>query len=137
VRERLALHRTNAVCASCHAAIDPLGFALENFDGLGAWRTTDEAGHPVDPTGTMLDGESIAGLAGLRALLLKQPELFVRTVTEKLLAYALGRGLQYFDQPTVRRIVRDAAARDYRWSAVILGVIESPAFQMRRTKRGA
>ncbi len=133
VRARLEQHRSNAVCASCHAVIDPLGFALENFDGLGAWRTLDEAGHPVDASGTMPSGVKVEGLAGLRALLLDQREQFVGTVTEKLLAYALGRGLEYYDQPTVRKIVRDRAAGKYRWSSLILGIVESPAFLMRRS----
>jgi mono/diheme cytochrome c family protein len=134
VRQRLEQHRSSPTCASCHAAIDPLGFALENFDGLGAWRTVDEAGRPVDATGVMPGGEKVEGLAGLRALLLSQREQFVGTVTEKLLAYALGRGLEYYDQPTVRKIVRDAAAEEHRWSALILGVVKSPAFLMRTSR---
>ena len=136
VRERLEQHRSNPVCASCHASIDPPGFALENFDALGAWRTvygSVEGGTPVDATATMPSGVTIEGLSGLRALLLDQPEQFVGTVTEKLLAYALGRALEYYDQPTVRRIVRDAAAEEYRWSALLLGIVESPAFLMRNT----
>ena len=134
VRERLEQHRSNPVCAGCHAAIDPPGFTLENFDGLGAWRSVDEAGVPVDATGTMPSGVRVEGLAGLRALLLDQPEQFVRTVTEKLLAFALGRQLEYYDQPTVRQIVRDAAAEDYRWSSLVLGIVESPAFLMRNAQ---
>ena len=134
VRERLEQHRNNPVCASCHAAIDPPGFTLENFDGLGGWRTVDEGGEPVDATGMMPSGVRVEGLAGLRALLLEQPEQFVGTVTEKLLAYALGRQLEYYDQPTVRQIVRDAAAEDYRWSSLILGIVESPAFLMRNAQ---
>ena len=131
IRERLAQHRTNPVCASCHAVIDPPGFALEHFDAIGGWRTVDESGRPVDATGTTVDGTPVEGLAGLRAILLQQPDRFPTTVTEKLLAYALGRRLDYYDRPAVRRIVGGAAARDYRWSALILGIVNSPTFLMR------
>ena len=132
IRERLAAHRTNPTCASCHAVIDPLGFALENFDVIGGWRTVDEAGKPVDAAGTTMSGANVQGLRGLRALLLERREQFPRTVTEKLLAYALGRRVEYYDRPAVRSIVRDAEAQDFRWSALILGIVKSPAFQMRR-----
>jgi hypothetical protein len=131
MRERLAQHRTNPSCNSCHSVIDPLGFSLENFDVVGGWRTIDEAGKPVDASGTTANGEKIDGLAGLRAVLLEQPDQFPRTVTEKLMAYALGRRLEYYDEPTVRKIVHGAAARQYRWSSIILGIVESPAFLMR------
>ncbi len=131
IRERLAKHRTDATCNSCHSVIDPLGFALENYDVIGGWRTIDEAGKPVDASGTTASGKKIDGLAGLRGALLEQPGQFPHTVTEKLMAYALGRRLEYYDQPAVRKIVQDAAARNYRWSAIVLGVVESPAFQMR------
>jgi hypothetical protein len=130
IRERLAQHRKDPACASCHSAIDPLGFALENFDAIGGWRTIDESGRPVDATGTTTSGAKVEGLAGLRALLLEQPDQFPRTVTEKLLAYALGRRLDYDDRPAVRTIVRDAAATDYRWSSLILGIAKSPTFLM-------
>jgi hypothetical protein len=130
IRERLAQHRQNPSCSSCHAVIDPLGFALENFDVIGGWRTVDESGRTVDATGTTVSGAKVEGLPGLRALLLEPPDQFPRTVTEKLLAYALGRRLEYYDRPAVRKIVRDAAAHDYRWSSIILGVVESPAFLM-------
>jgi len=128
IRERLAQHRQNPTCNSCHSVIDPLGFALENFDAIGGWRTIDEAGKPVDASGTTAGGTSVNGLPGLRALLLDQPEQFPRTVTEKLMAYALGRRLEYYDKPAVRKIVRDAAAQQYRWSSLIMGIVESPAF---------
>ena len=131
VRERLERHRSAPVCAACHASIDPPGFALEHFDGLGAWRTLDELGNPIDASAVMPSGVTVDGLAGLRALLLERPEQFVGAVTSKLLAYALGRQLEYYDRPTVRQIVRDAAASEYRWSSLILGVVESPAFLMR------
>src|SRR5207249_310060 len=110
IRERLAQHRQNPSCNSCHSAIDPLGFTLENFDVIGGWRTVDESGKPVDASGSTLGGAKVEGLSGLRALLLEQPEQFPCTVTEKLLAYALGRRLEYYDRPAVRKIVRDAAA---------------------------
>ena len=126
------------MCASCHASIDPPGFALENFDALGAWRTSYgtayEGGAAVDATATMPSGVTVEGLSGLRAVLLDRPEQFVGTVTEKLLSYSLGRVLGYYDQPTVRRIVRDAAAEEYRWSALLLGIVQSPAFLMRNTQ---
>jgi mono/diheme cytochrome c family protein len=131
IRERLAQHRQNASCASCHSVIDPLGFALENFDVIGGWRTIDESGKPVDASGTTVSGATVEGLSGLRALLLERPDQFPRTVTEKLLAYALGRRLEYYDHPTVRKIVRDAAAQNYRWSSLILGIVKSPGFLTR------
>jgi len=131
IRERLAEHRQNPSCNSCHSVIDPLGFALENFDVIGGWRTMDESGKPVDASGTTLGGATVEGLTGLRALLLDDPEQFPRTLTEKLLAYALGRRLEYYDRPAVRTIVRASAAHDYRWSSIILGIVESPTFLMR------
>ena len=131
IRERLAQHRREAVCSSCHSVIDPPGFALENFDAIGGWRTVDEGGRPVDPVGSTVSGASIEGLTGLRALLLNPADRFPRTVTEKLLAYAIGRRLESYDRPAVRKIVRDAAASDYKWSAIILGIVNSPTFQMR------
>ena len=133
MRERLARHRQNPSCNSCHSVIDPLGFALENFDVIGGWRTVDESRKPVDATGTTVSGAKIEGLAGLRALLLEQPEPFPRTVTEKLLSYALGRRLEYYDRPAVRQIVRKAAAQEYRWSSIIQGIVESPPFLMGTT----
>jgi mono/diheme cytochrome c family protein len=137
IRERLAQHRKNPSCSSCHSVIDPLGFALENFDVIGGWRTVDEAGQPVDAAGATASGEKVEGLAGLRALLLAQPEQFPRTVTEKLLAYALGRPLTYSDRPAVRKIVRDAAARQYRWSSLIAGIVQSPTFLLRTAQAGS
>ena len=131
IRERLEQHRRDPGCASCHSVIDPLGFALENFDAIGGWREKDEAGRAVDATGTTASGATVQGLAGLRAALLEQPEQFPRTVTEKLLAYAIGRRLDYYDRPAVRKIVRDAAATDYRWSSIILGIVNSPTFLSR------
>jgi len=130
MRERLAQHRQSASCNSCHSVIDPLGFALENFDVIGGWRTVDESGKAVDASGATSSGAKVDGLAGLRKLLLSEPEQFPRTVTEKLLAYALGRRLEYNDRPAVRQIVRDAAAQDYRWSSLIVGIVKSPPFLM-------
>ena len=132
IRERLAQHRANPVCASCHSRIDPLGFALENFDAIGKWRTTD-AGTPVDATGQLPDGSQFEGPAGLRNVLLSKREEYVISVTQKLLTYALGRGLDHYDAPAVRKITRGAAADDNRWSALVLGIVESVPFQMRRS----
>ena len=130
IRERLAQHRQSPSCNGCHSVIDPLGFALENFDAIGGWRTIDEARKPVDSNAVTANGTKVDGLPGLRALLLTQPDAFPRTVTEKLMAYALGRRLEYYDEPAVRKIVRDAAAHQYRWSSLIVGIVESPAFLM-------
>ena len=131
VRERLERHRQAPACATCHASIDPPGFALEQYDGLGAWRTADEFGNPVDAAAVLPSGRRVEGMAGLRAWLLERPEQFVGTVAEKLLSYALGRSLEHTDRPTVRAVVRAAAADDYRWSALVAGVVKSPAFLMR------
>ncbi len=128
IRERLAEHRKNPACHGCHTAIDPLGFALENFDVIGGWRTADETGRPVDASGETASGAKIEGLEGLRALLLDDPEQFPRTVTAKLMSYALGRRLEYYDRPQVRAIVRASAADQYRWQALIAGIVRSPAF---------
>ena len=133
MRERMAAHRENPVCAGCHAMIDPPGFALENFDALGRWREVDASFAPLDASGELPDGSVFADLDGFRALLLARPEQFVTTVTEKLLTYALGRGLEPYDMPGVRRIVREAAAADFRLSALIEGIIHHEAFLMRRT----
>ncbi len=133
MRERLAQHRANAACASCHRQMDPLGLALENFDAVGRWRTT-EAGQPIDASGAFIDGRELEGAAGLEQALLRRPELFARTVVEKLLTFALGRGVEYYDAPAVRRIVRDAKVDDYRFSRLILGIVNSTPFQMRKSR---
>ena len=131
VRERLERHRESPACATCHAPMDPLGFALENFDAVGGWREADD-GTPVDSAATLPDGTRFRGPAGLRAFLVGQRRQFVEAMTEKLLAYALGRRLEYYDRPTVRGIVREAAASDHRLSDIVLGIVRSPAFGMRR-----
>ena len=132
VRERLSQHRRNPVCAGCHAVIDPPGFALENFDAVGRWRDLDDSFRPIDASGALSDGTEFDGVVSFRNALLKQPDRFVMTLTEKLLTYALGRGLEPYDMPTVRRIVRDAAP-DYKLSALIVGITESVPFQQRRS----
>ena len=134
IRDRFQRHREDRLCASCHSIIDPLGFALENFDATGAWRDIDERGEPVDTRGTWPSGTELGGVEALRDLLLEYDEQFVRTVTEKLMSYALGRPLNYYDQPTVRQIVRDAEGSGYQWSSIVLGIVKSPAFLMRRSE---
>ena len=132
VRERLEQHRRNPACASCHTTMDPLGFALENFDAVGHWRQ-EEAGTPVDASGALPDGTTFSGPIELRELLKQRQTQFVGTVIEKLLTYALGRGIEFHDMPAVRTIARQAAANDYRWSALVLGVVKSVPFQMKRS----
>jgi hypothetical protein len=132
MRDRMAAHRSNPVCAGCHSTIDPAGFALENFDAVGRWRTRDESFAPIDASGALPDGSKFDGLIQFRARLMAKPERFVNTLTEKLLIYALGRGLEYYDMPAVRAIVRDAARMHYRLSAIVTGIVQSPPFQMRR-----
>ena len=133
VREMLELHRTNPVCASCHARMDPLGFSLENFDAVGQWRTADGE-VAINATGVLLDGTKVDGPAALRGALVAQKEQFVRTVTGKLLTYAVGRQMDYSDAPAIRSIVRAAAADDYRWSSTIMAIVRSTPFQMRRSR---
>jgi mono/diheme cytochrome c family protein len=138
MRQRMEQHRANPSCAVCHRLMDPLGFALENFDGLGRWRDTAGPGkEKIDSSGVLPDGTKFDGPAELRQILVSKREQFVDTVTERLLTYALGRGLEEYDRPVIRRITRLAAADDYRWSSVILGVIESAPFQMRRATNAA
>jgi len=134
VRERMELHRKNPVCASCHAQMDPLGLALENFDGIGMWRRS-EANGPIDATAALADGTRFEGLGGVRDLLVSRRERFASTVAEKLMTYALGRGLEYYDQPAIREVLRGAAPNEYRWSSLITGIVKSVPFQM-RTKNG-
>jgi hypothetical protein len=131
VRERLEAHRANPTCASCHARMDPLGFALENFDAIGRWRDTDESGKVVDASGVLPDGTAFRGPAEFRRALLSRQREFVGTLTEKLLTYALGRGLEPYDMPAVRAIVRRSAQDDYRWSAIVAAIADSVPFRMR------
>jgi hypothetical protein len=133
VRERLAQHRNHAACAACHDRIDPVGLALENFDAVGRWRDREE-GRPIDASGGLFPGREVRGVSGLEEALLEHPELFVRALTEKLLTYALGRGLEPSDAPAVRRIVRESRDSGYRFSSLILGIARSAPFQMRMTE---
>jgi hypothetical protein len=132
MRERMEEHRKNPVCAACHKIMDPIGLSMENFDAVGAWRNRDGGtlGTPIDSSGELLDGTKVDGVVTLRQALLRQPEIFVATVTEKLLTYGLGRGLGYYDMPTVRAIVRDSAP-DYRFMSVVMGIVNSTPFQKR------
>jgi hypothetical protein len=131
VRARLAEHRSNAACASCHNLMDPIGFSLENFDAIGRWRAFED-GSPIDATGGLPDGSKFSGVSGLEEGLLKSPELFAGTMTEKLLTFALGRGVETYDAPAVRAILREAQANDYRFSTIILGIVNSTPFTMRK-----
>jgi hypothetical protein len=126
----MELHRASPVCAGCHARMDPIGLALENFDAIGRWRDRD-AGKPLDVAGVFPNGTRFEGAAGLKQVLASDPERFVNTVTEKLLMYAIGRNLQYFDAPAVRTIVRESAQANYTFESLVLGVVNSPPFQMR------
>jgi hypothetical protein len=134
VRERLEQHRTNAICATCHARMDPLGFALENFDATGRWRSVSEAGTPIDASGTLPDGTRFDGPAEFRAALVAHRGEFVGTLIEKLMTYGVGRGLEYYDMPAVRRVAREAAAGDFRWSALVLGIVRSTPFRWRASE---
>jgi mono/diheme cytochrome c family protein len=137
MRQRMEMHRANPTCAACHKVMDPLGFSLENFDGLGRWReSTGPGSGPIDSTGVLPDGTIFEGPAGLREVLLSKRELFVETFTERLLTYALGRGIEEYDHPVLRKITRDTAADDHRWSSIILAIINSTPFQMRRVGHG-
>jgi hypothetical protein len=134
MRAQMEQHRANPVCATCHRLMDPLGFALENFDGVGRWRTTD-AGAPIDASGVLPDGTAFRGLTELRQVLLqKQREQFVWTATDRLLTYALGRGVEHHDAPAIRSIMREAGPGGYKLSSLILGVARSVPFQMRRSE---
>ncbi len=132
VRERLAKHRANPACASCHSMIDPPGFALENFDAIGRWRDVDESAQVVDTSGMLPDGTKFNGVGELRAALLNPPTRFATTLSEKLFTYALGRGLEYYDAPAVRKVVRDTADDDYRFASLIVEIVKSLPFQSNR-----
>ncbi|MBI1792107.1 MAG: DUF1592 domain-containing protein [Acidobacteria bacterium] len=133
VRARLAQHRDNPACSGCHQLMDPVGFSLENYDAVGRWRTAED-GTPIDCSGGLPDGSRFQGVSGLQQALLNRPELFATTMTEKLLTYALGRGVEYYDAPAVRKVVREAGAKDFRFSSLILGIAGSTPFQMRRSQ---
>ena len=133
VRERMSAHRSNPVCANCHRTIDPVGFALENFDAVGRWREDEGDSGPIDVSGTLPGLGDVNGVAGLEEALLQRPELFAATLTEKLLTFALGRGVEYYDAPAVRKILREAQPGGYRFSSLILGIVNSVPFQMRRS----
>jgi hypothetical protein len=140
MRERMAQHRANPVCASCHTMMDPMGLALENFDQAGRWRAVDDGMDSrrsdftkIDTSGVFPDGTKFDGPVELRKILTDRSDRFVNTVTEKLLTYALGRGLEYYDEPAVRAIVRGARPDEYRFSTVVIGIVNSLPFQMRRS----
>jgi mono/diheme cytochrome c family protein len=134
MRERLAAHRSNAACASCHRTIDPVGFSLENFDAVGQWRELEVEDRAVDASGALPGDKEFRGIDGLEDALLRRPELFVTTLTENLLTFALGRGVEFYDAPAVRKIVREAEKDGYRFSSLILGIVKSVPFQMRRAE---
>jgi hypothetical protein len=131
MRERMEQHRAIPSCATCHRMMDPLGFALENFDGLGRWRDSVGGPGPIDASGVLPDGSRFDGPVGLREILLSRKDQFVETFAERLLTYALGRGVEDYDQAAIRKITREAALQGNRWSAIILGIIKSTPFQMR------
>jgi hypothetical protein len=133
VREIMETHRAKPSCNSCHGIMDPLGFALENFDAIGEWRRADRwAGTPIDAAGTLIDGTPVGGPVDLRQALMRRPDQFVQTLTEKLMTYGLGRSVEYYDMPAVRQIVRDAARHNYRFSSIVMGIVNSTPFQMRK-----
>ena len=134
MRERMAQHRNNPACSSCHMLMDPIGFSLENFDAIGRWRTKGEDEAPIDAAGGLPSGDTFNGIVGLRQALLKRPDRFVGAVTEKLLTYALGRGVEPYDGPAVRAILRDSQSDDYRFSTVVLNIVKSTPFQLRRSQ---
>jgi mono/diheme cytochrome c family protein len=133
MRERMAQHRADPACAGCHALMDPVGFSMENYDAIGRWRTA-ESGKPIDAAGALPDGSKFEGIAGLQEALLSRPEAFINTMTEKLLTYSLGRGVEFFDAPAVRKIVQESRGHDYRFSSMVLGIVNSTPFQMRRAQ---
>jgi mono/diheme cytochrome c family protein len=129
MRQQMEMHRKNPPCSTCHKIMDPIGFSMENFDAVGAWRTTDN-GSPIDPSGVLVDGSKLDGVKGMREALLRYSPQFVRVVTEKLFIYALGRGTEYYDMPLIRSIVRESESKDYRFSSLILGIVKSEPFQV-------
>jgi hypothetical protein len=130
MREAMLQHRANPACAGCHAKMDPIGFALENFDAVGRWRDED-GGKPIDVVSTLPDGTRLDGIDGVRQLLLRDPGLFVEAMTSKLLMYAVGRNVQYYDGPAIRAIARESQKRNYTFASLVEGVVTSDQFQMR------
>jgi len=133
MRDRMAQHRADPACSGCHQLMDPVGFSLENYDAVGRWRTAED-GKPIDASGGLPDGSKFQGVGGLQKALLSRPEVFTTTFTEKLLTYALGRGVEYYDAPAVRKVVQESRSQDFRFSSFILGVVNSTPFQMRRSQ---
>jgi len=133
IRERMAQHRANPACSGCHQLMDPVGFSLENYDAIGRWRGQDD-GRTIDASGGLPDGTKFDGVAGLQKALLSRPQVFATRFTEKLLTFAIGRGVEYYDGPAIRKVVRDAESQDYRFSAFIIGLVNSVPFDMRRTQ---
>ena len=133
MRERMAQHRADPACAGCHKLMDPAGFAMENYDAVGRWRTT-ENGRPIDASGGLPDGSAFTGVDGLQEALMNRPGAFVGTMAEKLMTYSLGRGITDADAPAIRKIVRDSREVGYHFSALVLGIVNSTPFQMRRTQ---
>ncbi|MEO6568392.1 MAG: DUF1588 domain-containing protein, partial [Opitutaceae bacterium] len=131
LRQIMEQHRENPTCASCHSKMDPLGFAFENFDAIGAWRDKDSGGFPIDPSGVLPDGKSFSGATGLKEILNTKKELFLRSVTNKMMTYALGRGLEYYDRPAAEQIVTALTKNDYRFSTLVLEIVKSDPFQKR------
>ena len=130
----MAAHRDHPACASCHRTIDPVGFSLENFDAIGHWRDLEVEDQPVDASGAVPGDRAFAGVGGLEDALLRHPEVFATTLTENLLIFALGRGVEHYDAPAMRKIVSAAEKDGYRFSSIILGIVKSAPFQMRRTE---
>jgi hypothetical protein len=133
MRERLAAHRANPACSGCHNLMDPVGFSMENYDAVGRWRNMEDS-KPIDASGGLPDGSKFTGVAGLQKALLAHPDVFAGTLAEKLLVYALGRGVENYDAPAIRQVVRDARTKDYRFSSFIAGIVNSTPFQMRRSQ---
>jgi mono/diheme cytochrome c family protein len=133
LRERMEQHRKDPVCAGCHKVMDPIGFALENYDAVGHWRNSED-GAKIDPSGTLFDGTPLDGVVGLRKALVRQPDIFVGVMTEKMMTYALGRGVEYYDMPAVRKVVHDARNNDYRFSTLVSGIVKSEPFQFKESK---
>jgi hypothetical protein len=133
MRERIAQHRDNPACSGCHQLMDPVGFSLENYDAVGRYRKVDDA-LPIDSSGGLPDGTTFHGVSGLQKALLSRPDVFAGTFTEKLLTYALGRGIDYSDAPAIRKVVRETRTNDYRFSSFIQSIVSSTPFQMRRSQ---